>query len=374
MPENITKQRKVHVTCTGNGENMKRTVAVLLALITVLSLLILSSCGKDDSAPEDMQLVRGGEKYGYYFYGPEEWVVANLGDIACTYASKVDMSSMTFTETEKPSISIREYFESERHMFPYEITVTVDGESCAFGNADKLATKYVYTYTYKEKSYTCMQVFVENKDAFYIFTYTASNLDYSAEETYYQLYLEKVSKVMDEFKFVEKSKGDEERVEYEKDSDGYILVSDKTLAGFKMYVPDSYRVDYSSVLVSVSHPSGANITMSQATYTGVDANSYFEARKESINAICDKTYDPVSGEKVSTFTEIEKAKQIELAGTSWALAYEYTYVFEGTPLHVYQVLIVEGSYNGYVFTYTADEECYGAHLSEAMNILGKIEY
>lgn len=354
---------------------MKRILASFLALVMMIcASLCITSCSKNDGAPDGMALVKGGDDIGYYFWGPEEWVVANMGDIACTYASKVDLSSMTFVESEKPNGTVEEYFESEKAKFPYEITVSVNAEKCTFGNADALATKYVYSYTYKDISYTCMQIFVTNKDSFYIFTYTANNVSRSDEKTYYQFYLEKVTAVIDSFKFVEKTENSDEVPEYEKDGDGYILVSDKTLAGFKMYVPDSYKVDYSTALVSVSNRNGTNITMSQATYTGVTNADYWNARKENIKAFADKVLDSESGEYVSTLKEIEVAKQITLEGTNWALAYEYTYTFEGVDYHVYQVLIVESQVNGYVFTYIANEEHYEEHLDEAKRVLEKIEY
>lgn len=352
---------------------MKRILTALLALVMIICTLSLTACGKDDGAPDGMQLVRGGEDAGYYFYGPEEWIVANVGDIACTYASKIDLTSMTFAETDKPSGTVAEYFESEKTKFPYEITVTVNGESCNFGDATKLATKYVYSYEYKDRSFTCMQIFVEHAQRFYIFTFTASNEEYDSEKTYYEFYLEKVTATIDAFKFTDKNES-ANTPEYERDSDGYILVSDKTLAGFEMYVPDTYKVDYSSALVSVSNSDGANITMSQATYTGVTNEDYWNARKENINAFCDKITDAESGEQVSSLREIEIAKQISLEGTNWALVYEYAYTLEGVEYHVYQVLIVESAVNGYVFTYIAPEAVYETYLEEANTILGKIDY
>ena len=122
---------------------MKKIQAGLLVLIMIFSLLFITSCSNKSGAPEGMILVRGGEDAGYYFYGPEEWIVANMGDISCTYASKVDLSSMTFAESEMPTESISEYFENEKAMFPYEIQITVYGEDCTFGDANKLAKKYV---------------------------------------------------------------------------------------------------------------------------------------------------------------------------------------------------------------------------------------
>ena len=353
---------------------MKRFLTALLALIMFFTTLSLTACSSGDGAPDGMQLVRGGDDIGYYFYGPEEWVVANLGDIGCTYVSKIDLSSMTFTETEKPAVSISEYFESEKAKFPYEITVSVNGDRCNFGNAASIATKYVYTYTYKEVSYSCMQIFVTNASSFYIFTYTASNAERSDGQSYYQFYLEKVNAAIEAFKFTEKTPTESPAVNYERDADGYILVSNKTLAGFNMYVPDSYKVDYASSITSVSNDKGVNITMSQATYTGVTNEDYWNARKDNISAFADKVTNPESGELVSSLREIELAKQIYIDGTNWALAYEYTYKFEGVDYHVYQVLIVESAINGYVFTYSATEAEYQSHLEEAKTILNKIDY
>ena len=104
---------------------MKRIIATLMALITLLGVLTMTSCGNKDGAPKGMQLVKGGDDVGYKFFGPEEWVISNYGDIGCTYVSKIDMSSMTFVETEKPTGTVAEYFESEKIKFPYEITVSV---------------------------------------------------------------------------------------------------------------------------------------------------------------------------------------------------------------------------------------------------------
>ena len=343
---------------------MKRILAALIIVITLFSVLAMSSCGKNDGAPDGMQLVRGGEDVGYNFWGPEEWVVSNFGNISCTYASKIDMSSMTFAETEKPAGTIAEYFESEKTKFPYEITVSVNGDDCEFGNADKLAKKYVYTYTYKDFSYTCMQIFVTNSDSFYIFTYTASNAQRNTgEDSYYNFYLEKVNEVISVFEFTGKSAAENSEAKYERDDDGYILISDEILSGFKMYVPETFKPDYSSALVSASHADGSNFSMAQATYTGVESKDYWSARKDNINAFANNSLE-----------EIETAKQISIKNTRWAIAYEYTYVYDNVKYHVYQIQIVANATTGYVFTYTATEDNYNAHLNEMNKVLDKVEF
>ena len=354
-------------------KQMKRIIAMIMALITVLGILTMTSCSKNDGAPDGMQLVRGGEDVGYYFYGPEEWVIANYADISCTYASKIDMSSMTFVESVKPEGTVAEYFESEKVKFPYEITVTVNGEDCNFGNTFG-AKKYVYSYTYKEFSYTCMQIFVTHGERFFIFTYTASNAKRNdGDLSYYSYYLEKVQATVEAFKITDKTATAPE-VEYVRDADGYKLISDKVLAGFNLYVPDSFKVDHSSAMVSATHPDGSNVNMSRTTYTQVSSEAYWEARKKNIEAYADKVLDE-SGALVSSLKQIgDKPTQLYLNDVRWALAYEYTYVYEGVTYHVYQVHIVQSATDGYVFTYMAPEEYYQTHLAEIKKVLEKITY
>ena len=54
---------------------MKKIIALITLLASVFSLV---ACADTTGLPEGMQLVRGGEEYGYYFYSPEEWTVANV--------------------------------------------------------------------------------------------------------------------------------------------------------------------------------------------------------------------------------------------------------------------------------------------------------
>ncbi len=351
---------------------MKRITSLLLALALILPLTVLSSCKKDD-APDGMQLIMGGDDIGYYFYGPEEWTRANVGDIACTYVSKMDNSSMTFALGDKGDESISEYFAKERLKFPYEIDLSVEGEECIFGDSATKGYKYIYSFSYKNIDYRTMQIFVEANGEFYIFTYNASTAEKSEGVSYYDAHLEKATRAIECFRLVTPTGRTDEAHEYERDEDGYILVSDKTLAGFKLYVPESFTPDISEVLVSASHSDGSNITMSKATYTGVSADGYWSTRRENLERIVDKTVDS-SGNEISTLKEIRLAEEVELDSVNWAFGYEYTYTLLGKDYHVYQVLIVEGAVNGYVFTYTAEETVYENHLDEAISSLRKTDF
>ena len=364
---------------------MKRLIAIILAITTLFLLLALTSCKKKDGIPDGMQLVRGGEDVGYKFWGPEDWVISNYGNIGCTYVSGADKSSITFTEAEMPSVSLAEYFEAEAKKFPYGIAVNPDanGTDCNFGNALMPAKKYVYTYDYSHTSggktetigYTCMQIFVVHEDRFYIFTYTAANtLRRGGDTSYYDYHLERVQAVIDAFEFTSRSSS-ATTPEYEKDAEGYILISDKVLSGFKFYVPGNYTVNHSSGTVVASASDGSNVTMSALNYNPKDTDEYWDTKKQSLTLIADKTVGE-NGEELSTFCEISSKQDAEAGNARIAKSFEYTYRLDGVDYHVYQVLMRKGGIfdkNVYVLTYTATESNYESHLAELEKILDKIE-
>ena len=364
---------------------------LLILLIIALSVLTLAGCSDGENAPNGMQLVSGGDSEGYRFYAPEEWIVANHEDYSAAYVSTVNNTSVVFAETEKPASNIPEYFAAELAKFPFEVTAS-ELKECNFGNADR-AYSCVYDYNYQGRKMRAMQIFAIYSDSFYLFTYNSYNearFGEASDETYYDYYMPKAQTCIDNVTFSAKGKTDEgEAVVYEKDSDGYNIVSDKTLAGFTLAVPDGYKVDYSSGIVSVTREDGANINVSKATYTGVTRDEYWKTRVDNLKSIVDKKRDSATGElltetvkndkgedivrPVSTLNVIKEHELINLEGCDWACAYEYIYSFTGCEYHVYQVLIVDG-YDGFVFTYSAPSGNFEPHLNEALTILRKIAF
>jgi len=364
----------------------------ILIMLTLLLLCAISlcSCGGSADAPEGMQLVMGGEELGFYFYSPEEWIVANHGEVAASYASTVNSTSVTFTKIDAPTGEIsKEYFITELNKLPFKAEVKSFNSNAEFGNAKK-ACSCTFGYEYKGRSFLTMQIIASFDGEFYLFTYNSYDEKRVEEETYYSYYLPKAEACIKNIKFVEKKAGSEvQKPEYEKDSDGYLLVSDKTLSGFELYVPKDYAVDYSSGIVSVSRADGTSINVSKATYTGVTRDEYWKTRVENIEAVCDRLRDEKTGEvlteevtdkdgktevkELTTLKIIKEHKLIELEGCDWACAYEYTFSFGGTTYHLYQVLIVDG-YDGFVFTYSAPEAVYSSHIDEMQTILNKLGY
>lgn len=362
---------------------MKKITALLLLIV---SSILLVSCSEDD-LPEGMQLIRGGEEYGYYFYAPEEWTSANLGEISAAYASNIDNTSVTFAEVDKSTFPLTDgvsaedyffnsYFNASLSEFPVESkpNVTVNGEEpCLFGSADAgadRAKKYVYDYTYADHPFGFMQIFVSHDDSYYIFTYSAQKTKRTEgdETTRYDFYIEngKLQSIIDNFKFVKKSSASAEKTEPIKDSDGYILSTDKDLAGFELYLPESFKVDFTSGIVSASHDDGSNVTLTKATRAGVAADTYWKERQEELSSIA------------TNIEIIKEAEQGKLGNNSeWAFIYEYTFDYNGAKYHVYQILAVDGFLffgEGYTFTYTAKEENYQKHFGEIEKIINKVTF
>lgn len=359
---------------------MKRIICLFLtAVILLTGVSALSSCKKNNGPPDGMKLMRGGAEYGYNIYAPVGWTVSNRGEIACAYASRVDTTSVTFVKAKAPSAEGKTraeatvgYFDEQMAKMPFAVTVDTRGEAAEFGNAPE-AYRFTYTYEYEGRTVGVMQLLVYRGEDFYIFTYSSCKDKNEDGRTSYDTNLEAVGRVIATFEFIEKI-GEPETPEYERDADGWLIVSDGMIAGFVMSVPDTFTVDYSSGSVSVSREDGGNITMSRMTYTGVDKDTYWERRKKELAQFVDKT-DDGQGNEITSLEAIEGeiSVPVELDGAKWAYSYEYTYSYDGVKYRVYQVLIVTGM-KSFVYTYTATDTCYAAGIDEAKQILGKIEY
>lgn len=353
----------------------KITGGILLTVMLFSSVFALVACGGNGDVPSGMQLVRGGDKLGYYFYGPEEWIVENYGNIACTYASKLDNSSITFVEAEVPKEGLEEYLTAELEKFPedFDLTVTSPLAERKFGNADKAySTVFRYKYRYDSAEdakldYMTMQIYVFEGERSFIFTYTASAATRSEETSYYSFYLEKVEEAIKNFKFVDAIPGEgEQKAEFPKDVDGWSLVSDKKICYFDLYIPDTYTLDHATSIVSVSRDDGTNINVSEAQQTtmnngdGADAEAYWKTRLTELDVIADN---------------VEKTSDIVPVAVSGAdaVAFEYKYTMLGKEYRVYQVLIVT-NFHGFVFTYTAEADLYEISLEEAKSILQKMRF
>ena len=329
----------------------------------IATLTALFSCDGSGDAPDGMQLVRGGEDVGYYFYAPEEWTVANNGEISAAYASKIDVTSVTLVPTKAPMSDIESYFENALTEFTFALTNEPSISECDFGNADK-AHKAIYEFEYEKHPMRTMQIFAEYGDRFYIFTFTAQLAERSEGKSYYDFYLDKLQSIIDNVRFTDKT--DTPNAEnYEKDSDGYLLVSDESICGYELYIHPDWQVRYAQTNISIITDGGANANITEATSVGVSRDEYWENRKRELSSF------------VTNLNVISEGVETTLGNSTWAFAYEYTYEYGGGTYHVYQIIAVAGAWpiqDGYVFTYTSPESEYTNHLEEFIKMSEKVNF
>ncbi len=385
---------------------MKKILCAMLLILTLA--LSLVSCGEDGvEIPDGMQIVKESAEDGYIFFGPEGWTISNQGNVAATYLSSFNKTSMTFVKADMPSIgtavegedvykiAFDAYMVNSSKEFPYAISGELSGKSINFGSPDGPADKaYRYLYTYKagDESVACLQVLIVRGDDFFIFTYTSFGSP-DDETSAYRTYMEKVNDVMKNFLFTKKGQSTEVgKPEYEKDEDGYLLVSDKTLCGFDLYLPEGYEIVDNSGLVSAKISDGANIMISKAAETGKGVLDYLlERRADVINVAdkgsftdikisvakaVDKNSDYFKTWKLDIFPEYDSSLKFGNVADGQVAAYEYTFSHGGNDYHVFQILGVSGGLfkSGYVFTYTALESEYAEHFDQIRTILKKVEF
>lgn len=352
---------------------MKKALSLILSVIFILTALTaLTACSDKSDVPEGMQLVRGGDDVGYYMYAPEEWIVSNQEElgIACSYVSKINNTSVTLAEGSFTEENATAYIAEDLAKFPstLEMSITLPLKEDALGNASK-AWKTSYTYKYGDFEYRVLQIFAIYGGRSYIFTYSASTGTYDGEVSYYDKFLEQAEAVISNIKFVDKVASNNTTPEYEKDSDGYSLVSDKKLAGFAMYIPDTYTLDFASSIVSATRADGANVNISEATDTNTDSVGYWTTRFATLEKLgaTVKLLDPEKEDITSSQVAVSLGDGVR------ATSLKYSVTFGGETRNVYQVLIVKGM-TGYVFTYSANEAIFDANMAEAQTILNKIEF
>jgi len=210
---------------------MKTKILSLILAVSVLMAVFTSCSGKNDDTPKGMYRI-GGEANSYHLYVPTTWTeksATGFTSAACQDKSNISMQVLSvkgiFTNgadgyaimtNSNTYYEINDYFTKE--YFPY-LTATFSNvelkESFTTNQTlggCKHTAKYVYTITRDEvreetqkeneegkvlvakQEYTIMQIFAAYDSSIYIFTYTATTENYN-------LHLEEVNLIIENFKF-----------------------------------------------------------------------------------------------------------------------------------------------------------------------------
>lgn len=402
---------------------MKKILCAILALILLLGSLV--ACGEEESEieiPEGLQIVRESKADGYIFFGPEGWKIANQGEIGATYLTSFNKTSITFVKAEMPEIqkgpetdadgkkidyyklSFDAYMNETSTDFAYAISPkTLSGSKTNFGSGSGAAARayeYAYSYTAEGETYSCWQILLTRGEGadeeFFIFTYTSFGKT-SDEASAYRVYLPKAQLAAKSFMFTKKSTEPQTPTpDYQKDSDGYILASDGSLSGFKLYLPADYEIIDNSALVRAKISDGANINIFRATDTGIGALDYMFVRRTSVIEIADKDsfkdlelkvaekvnleseYFKDWDKKCTILPEYDSTLKFGNAVSGQVVSYKYSYSHSGYNYVCYMIFGVSPGFplfqDGYVFTYTALEDEFDTHMTEIQKILEKVEF
>ena len=177
-----------------------------------------------------------------------------------------------------------------------------------------------------------------------------------------------MQKSIEEFRFIARS-GENAVPDYEKDADGYNIVSDKTLCGFILHLPEDYRVAANDGDVEAAFGNGATLSLTRAVDTGVSIADYWQIRREELSRIVGE----INEIKVNIVNGGEDEVVLGNLASDRVAAYVYTYTYRGTTYKVYQVLGVNLT-TGFAFTYTAPLDEFDSHFDEIKTILSKVEF
>ena len=172
-----------------------KTRILSLLLVVVILLLAMTSCGAPTTeVPEGMQLASldGAE---YALFVPEAWTLNKNSGVSGAYVSAYDKSNVSlisYLPTEV--LTTEQYWEkcAQSYAAEFDDYALVESGSATMGGMT--VPYYVYTATIGGDSYKFLQAIAGNGGMFY-------NLTYTALTDSYDLHIEEVMKIIEEFTF-----------------------------------------------------------------------------------------------------------------------------------------------------------------------------
>ena len=205
-----------------------------------------------------------------------------------------------------------------------------------------------------------LQVIAEKDGAFYLFSFTATNGQYSSQ-------LHNVEAMLDSFIFADPYYPDD----YVKQIDGNItppagmkLASNKDVA-YNFFVPEAWTVNRDEAIFAAYLESDLS-SVSVVPYMP-DVNSM---SVKEFYALCEKLMKETAGE--DGYELISVTENMDLGGRV-ATSYVYRYTVGGVEYRYQQVIAAYKSMI-YSLTYTAKPECFDAHLSDVAAMIDAFQF
>ncbi|MBQ9785335.1 MAG: hypothetical protein IJW29_07525 [Clostridia bacterium] len=365
---------------------MKHTYLTRVAacLLCLCALFALPSCsGEGSEVPEGMKYATA-EGADFRLYVPSSWNVNTAYGVSGAYYNALEQSTVSVVkypitadmelamaasdkvDEERPSTRMQWYFEEEVYTALSSVadegTLTAHTDDFADTTLDGVnAKRYHHSLEVKEIELHFLHVVAERNDAFYVFSFTAT------EKYYTDLYTANgsdVKKILKEFKFADTGYKPEDPAKELEDEggapDGMKLASTKEVA-YLFYVPTAWKINVTNEIYSASVDGAVvSVTPYQPSTTNISVKTYAED--------CEKLLKDAS-ENYEALVRFEEGK----LGGGNALIWEYRYTLGGTTYRGRQVMV---GYGGMIYsvTYTAQDSAYDANLQDAMRIFEEFTF
>ena len=370
---------------------IKRTVAVLLLLVTVIT--VFASCTVEKAypgAPKGMRPCNDGAE-GVIMYVPANWSVDDSTRIPTAFFSNTEQSMVTLVTVPEaewkggtPDKTIPQYWNEQRVKFETmkEFNVQKPSEDAAdeLYFTDVIAeNKQIFEYRYSFKlssqgsdvKYCFSQAFVENPN-----TKALHIITYSAIDTYFDTHIEDVSNIFKNLKFVTEpepfkdSVPDASFITVENTPEGYSAVTGEHI-DYILFVPSDWTPLLNTGITAASAPNnpsvscsvtGFNLENNDRVIDPSDFDSYFAALEKTIvDTFGNISFDDVNAKYTPT--------KIGVTGTEATLdarKYVYRVAVNGTEYTYDQYIVV---FQGYVYQITfccktADYPSYSSIFNE----------
>ena len=326
---------------------MKKIVSIFLLLIILTASL--ASCTDDDGAPRGMKLASDRTAVDYSFYIPEEWIIDEMSTFSRAHA-KGELSSVSvFTLDCDSEVTISDWWSTtyrpqiEGTMKDFAFVEQID----SLVVDKKSASAFVFTSSRAEGIVNKHRLTItKNGSKMYVIWFTSL---VSEEHDYYSEELVYLNDIVNVFEFSEKQVATPlAPFEDESAPEGMMLISNKNIVLYSLYVPSTWIIDEQSAM-TMAHASNEN-------KSSVSVMQWNMA--QGLTTIDEWWNDYHKAEMQSTWQQrfVIKSEGTEVTlGANEAKAYEYEISLSGLTYRFYVVASIDqGSIHVLTYTSTAD--------------------
>lgn len=333
---------------------IKKTAAVLLLAATLLCVLPLFGCAKDDGIPDNMfSASLSGEPF--IFYVPNDWQDnRDSGISSARFGLDVIASARAYVpedENETLESFVQKHIEECKKNYETE---SVESKAAKLGKtASALRVEFDFKATEDAEKTKAVQYFAMNNGEAIMLSFYCKSADFDE-------YAEVFEQIRKEFVLTERTATENEAVTDKKTPDGMKLASNGL--EYVFYIPTAWETDVSDSFSFAYYPEAGkpNVTVTSYLPNGeITAERYF--------LICEEDYE----KSLSGYERLSEEK-MKVAGRE-AIAYTYKTTYGGKDVKIMQTVLVYDT-RVYSVTYTANSDRFDAHIDDVRAMLSAFRF